>query len=227
MDRHLKERLVGAAVLLAAANLFIPGMLSGPADDVNPGEIPAAADGAALKTYTIDLTKAAGQTTAVTETTLAPPPEQPEELPRIASTAQSPPVAGATDEPPATTERETVAGRTTADTRTAPTSRQTETKSVQPAEPAASSDTEVLTVPRTAQTAFAVQVASFEARATSERIAGELKARGLPAFVAASEVKGKTMYRVRVGPAESRADAEALLRKVKSSNPGANIVTHP
>src|SRR5262245_37975825 len=54
VDRHLKERLVGAAVLVAAAIILIPEMLTGPHDAASPATPEKAApDG--LKTYTIDL----------------------------------------------------------------------------------------------------------------------------------------------------------------------------
>jgi len=72
---------------------------------------------------------------------------------------------------------------------------------------------------------WAVQVASFGARATSERIASELKAAGYVAFVTSFAVKGQTMYRVRVGPVEDRAAAEALLKKLKPLHPGAAVVS--
>ncbi len=38
---------------------------------------------------------------------------------------------------------------------------------------------------------------------------------------------GATLYRVRIGPMKDRASAESTLRDVKSSTPGAAIVSHP
>jgi DedD protein len=72
--------------------------------------------------------------------------------------------------------------------------------------------------------AWAVQVASFASRAKSESIAADLKAKGYPAFVVAGDVKGQTMYRVRVGPAANRVAADALLARVKTLHPGAAVV---
>jgi DedD protein len=72
--------------------------------------------------------------------------------------------------------------------------------------------------------AWAVQVASFSVRTTSERIAAELKQKGYPAFVTSFATTGQTMYRVRVGPVEDRSAAEALLKKIKPLHPGAAVV---
>lgn len=72
VERHVKERLVGAAVLVAAAVILIPELLSGPrhattaAAPVRVGEAP-------IKTYTIDLNRPRAAPAAVEES--APPPE--------------------------------------------------------------------------------------------------------------------------------------------------------
>jgi cell division protein FtsN len=38
---------------------------------------------------------------------------------------------------------------------------------------------------------------------------------------------GKTLYRVRIGPSKDRAGAEAALKTMKASFPGATVVAHP
>ena len=43
-----------------------------------------------------------------------------------------------------------------------------------------------------------------------------LRKEGFPAFVEPISKKGKTTYRVRVGPEILRADADALLKKIKA-----------
>ena len=60
MDRRLKERLVGAAILVLIAVLFVPELLSGPPRPVaaRPAEIPnqvPTSTAAAVRTYTVDL----------------------------------------------------------------------------------------------------------------------------------------------------------------------------
>ncbi len=83
MERPVKERLIGAAVLMAAAIILIPEMLSGPDRDSadQQARTDATAEGSAspIKTYTIDLNQSPGsQPPTATEQTdnRAPPPEE-------------------------------------------------------------------------------------------------------------------------------------------------------
>ncbi|MGH8189374.1 MAG: hypothetical protein ACREUC_22645, partial [Steroidobacteraceae bacterium] len=81
MERAVKERLVGAAVLMAAAIILIPEMLSGPdreATDPEARSQTAAAKGdSSLKTYTIDLSQSPGaRVSTETVDSRMPPPEQ-------------------------------------------------------------------------------------------------------------------------------------------------------
>ena len=58
VERHVKERLVGAAVLMAAAIILIPGDAVGPGSRLAPDDAGAVArDDAPIKTYTIDLSQ--------------------------------------------------------------------------------------------------------------------------------------------------------------------------
>ena len=59
------------------------------------------------------------------------------------------------------------------------------------------------------------QVASLSERAKADEMAGNLKAKGFPAFVEAAEVNGKTYFRVRVGPRQERKDIDALAASVR------------
>ena len=72
-----------------------------------------------------------------------------------------------------------------------------------------------------------MQIGSFSKEATAERVAKQLRDQGQSAFVMPVKSGGATLYRVRVGPLKDRASAEAALRDVKSSAPGAAIVPHP
>jgi cell division septation protein DedD len=72
-----------------------------------------------------------------------------------------------------------------------------------------------------------VQVGSFSKQATAERLAKQFRDQDQSAFVMPVKSGGATLYRVRIGPLQDRASAEAVLRDVKSSAPGAAIVAHP
>jgi DedD protein len=224
VERVVKERLVGAAVLMAAAIILIPEMLSGP--DRGSASEPAAQvrSDAPIKTYTIDLSQSpSAQPTPSVVDNRAPPPEesaapadaQPTEQPAEPPSGAQP--AGADqakpDVPqqtaaatPATAAPVVVEQPTAAPARTTP--------------PPLASNSGTPTSGR-----WAVQVGSYAREATAERLAKQLRDQGQRAFVMPVKSGGATLYRVRIGPMKDRASAEAALRDVKSA--GAAIVSHP
>jgi DedD protein len=217
-------------------------MLSGPKDIVlAPAELPTlSAETNGVKTYTIDLNAAQNGQAAqlnkqgsgpapaespATGVTLAPPPETSSGVTEDTRAPTQPPRAQQSTASQAALER---------DQRLIdefPTQEKPVQKpEIKPAEKVAGATAPAIAKTGTDTAAqsngiggWTVQVASFGVRATSERIAGELKAKGYPAFVTAYAGKGQTMYRVRVGPVVDRAAAEQLLKKIKSLHPDANI----
>ncbi len=232
VDRHLKERLVGAAVLVAAAIILIPEMLSGPRDSVavqHESAVSGASDPNGVKTYTIDLSTAKPHASEQPATLSQPFVETPPQITPKASAEESAP---AVESAP----KQAVLAQPAAEKKSSAEKEASEKPSASPPVADATATSSTATNDKKAgdkktgdkkaadNGAWAVQVASFAARATSDRIASELKAKGYPAFVTAFAVKGQTMYRVRVGPAEDRAAAETLLKKIKPLHPGAAIV---
>lgn len=69
--------------------------------------------------------------------------------------------------------------------------------------------------PKKTGAGWVFQVASLSERAKADEMAGNLKAKGFPAFVEAAEVNGKTYFRVRVGPRQERKDIDALAASVR------------
>jgi DedD protein len=232
VERRAKERLVGAVVLMAAANIVIPPMLSGPHEQQpvqkpTPGETP-------LKTYTIDLNRPPDSENS----TAVPPPE----------TALPPPVVAPNPTPadvPQVNPESVVSGLPSA--ATPPTTAQAEADRKQQESAAGSSqqpqsraDSEppvssplappkVLVSKPTAPTSrgWAVQLASFSRESAAQKMASDLKERGYDAFVMPAKSGTGTRYRVRVGPVGDRSAAEANLRKLKALAPDATLVSHP
>jgi DedD protein len=212
VERPVKERLVGAAVLMAAAVILIPEMLSGPDREPEAADAQAkpARNDAPIKTYTIDLSQSPGsQTTAGIVENRAPPPEQ-MPVPQPAAeqpvtTTQVKPESAPEPTPPVVEPPTAVAA---APERT-------------PSRPLASA----AGAPTSA--GWAVQVGSFSKEATAERLAKQLRTQGHAAFVMPVESGAATLYRVRIGPEKDRAGAEAVLRDVKATAPGAAVVAHP
>lgn len=205
MERHLKERLIGATVLVAATIILVPEMLSG------PGEARRASPVAeSVKTYSVDLKPATAPALppvqppngeATTELAAEPPPAVVPEIP-----AQEQPPVPAPEPLPPTSE-------------TAPAE-------AQPAGEAASQP-EAVPVPSptpAASGAWAIQVGSFSTKAKATTVARDLERQGFPSFVRATTLGGKTLYRVRVGPLAERSAAETMLAKVRARSSGAAIV---
>jgi DedD protein len=212
VERIVKERLVGAAVLMAAAIILIPEMLSGPDRDRQAEPpAPARSDGP-IKTYTIDLSQShSAQPTPSVVDNRAPPPEEPVTAqPGDPSSGAQPP---ADDQAKPEVPQQTVAALPdVVEQPTPPPARATQ--------PPLASDSGSPTSGR-----WAVQVGSYAREATAERLAKQLRDQGQQAFVMPVKSGGATLYRVRIGPMKDRASAEAALRDVKSA--GAAIVSHP
>lgn len=244
VERHVKERLVGAAVLIAAAIILIPEMLSGPQRDARSAatnaDVPDAAvpdEGAPLKTYTIDLSKSptpqAAQGViddrappAETPAPAAEPPLASQTIPESTQAAVEAPVAQTSSEagPP-------VATVPPADEPPIQTSRQPAPEvAPAPSPPVPSSGSAGSTAPvgaKTPESGWAVQLGSFASRVTAERMVKDLQSDGQDAFVMSVRSGQATLYRVRIGPMKDRESAAQTLRKVKAAAPGAAIVAHP
>jgi DedD protein len=208
VERKVKERLVGAAVLMGAAIILIPEMLSGP--DRKPAAEPATAQArndAPIKTYTIDLNHP-GEQPAVVDNR-APPPEAPptedadpvqpadgDQAKPEGSQQSQPAPSAVVEQPTATRPPASAPERPLASRAEAPTSGR-----------------------------WAVQVGTFSKEANAQRLMQELREQGHSAFVMPLKSGSGTLYRVRVGPMKDRASAEAKLRDLKS--PGAKVVSHP
>lgn len=187
---------------MAAAIVLIPEMLSGP-DRESPAQAPAQSrNDAPIKTYTIDLSQSpSAQSTPAVVDNRAPPPEEPVVAQPMDQSSGPQPAAGdqANAEVPeqASAAPQPEPQRALVSAGDAPTSGR-----------------------------WAVQVGSFSKEATAERLAKQLRDQGRSAFVMPVKSGGATLYRVRIGPMKDRASAESTLRDVKSSAPGAAIVSH-
>jgi DedD protein len=237
VERPLKERLVGAIVLMAAGIILIPEMLAGPdraksAGTPEPAR-PTARGDAPIKTYTIDLNQPPSARAVVTrDDNRVPPPEDvpaalaaPTQTPtqtqaEVQPGAESREGAPPQPQPEAQVKPEPVVSQPTTP---APTVVElpTRTAPAAPARPLASG----AAVPTSG--AWAVQLGSFSKQSTAERLVSELRGKGHDAFVMPVKSGATTLYRVRIGPLKDRSSAERTLHAVQSLAPGAAIVAHP
>jgi len=243
VERHVKERLIGAAVLVAAAVLLIPEMLSGP-DRVAHGEYTGPAAGnAPLKTYTIDLNRPpAGSSAPVAAEAIpdqAPPPEL---MPQsnVQSPVEASPSAQHQAVPESAADHDMVPAPAAARPPPVAQSAQTQAPEVAPLKttkaPAAAVDTsasssQASTVAHVSKPApageWAVQLGSFSNQATAGNMVKHLRTDGYAAFVMPVKAGNSTLYRVRIGPMDNREAAAKVLGQIKSKVQGAAIVKHP
>lgn len=230
MERRVKERLVGAAVLVAAAIILIPEMLSGPRRDTAAPTTARNTTDAGVKTYTIDLSRSPGVQSGATIDEAAPPPEEisapePEKPSAATSTPTTEAPASEHQATPESTSPAPTASPTPrvaeAPTQAAPTTRTPPAASVTPSPPIASA------APVPTSRGWAVQLGSFASRATADRMVSEMSSQGQQAFVMPVKSGASTLYRVRIGPFADRARANEVLRDVKSRVANAAVVAHP
>lgn len=71
---------------------------------------------------------------------------------------------------------------------------------------------------------YSVQVGAFGSDATARKLVNDLKADGLPAYIAPLSKSGKTLHRVRVGPVPDRAAADKLAAQLKGRGLPVSVV---
>ena len=209
MEEPLKARLIGASILVLLAVALVPELLSGPKDSPPGG---TAAGGAKnTRTVTIDLGGAVADGARL-EPGPAAAPATTSTLPTVASPAPAPapevaaPVASTPHEQPAATEKAE-----------APPVRIPETR------PAAIEPEVQASAP--AKGTFSVQVGAFGSEATARKLVADLKADGMPAYIAPLSKSGKTLHRVRAGPVPDRAAADKLAARLKARGLPVSVVS--
>ncbi|HKN79362.1 MAG TPA: SPOR domain-containing protein [Lysobacter sp.] len=227
MEPALKQRLVGAAVLVALAIIFLPMLIQGPAPESGIADVPldapkppqgefetrdlplvapegTPADGA----LGMDATPATAPVTATTVPATTNP-----DAADLATTASAQPA-------PATTiaskplRDAAVATATLPDASKAATNSATMTAKPAPAE----------TLPATtAGGNYVVNFGSYSTVAAADKLVASLRGSGLAAKREAVTANGKTMQRVRIGPYATRAEAESA--RLKAAHLRADVAT--
>ncbi len=192
MDNHLKQRLVGAVVLVALAVIFIPMLLEGPDRTLVPdmGEMPepeVLAPELPLEPF--------------------PPGDEPgPALRAIVSDAVAPPVDDKAEPdaaPAASPEAATAAAA-----ESAPPAVEQPAPAATPAPATASS------APPAVVDAWVVQVVSLSSKANALALRDKLRKGGFATQVEEARIEGKTRYRVRVGPFLERGEAEQARKQL-------------
>jgi len=199
MDRRVKERLVGAVILLALIVSIVPELLPGPAPSstaAKPANTPEP-----VRNITVDLATSKAPEAAPAPDASAASSAQPAE-------PRSPPAAGAAANPSAS-----AAGPPPA----VPPAH-LETAAPAPTSPATGAK-------RLASAgAWAVQLGSFASRANADKLMHQLHAQGFAAYLVPGGSGAGARYRVRVGPMPDRGAAAQAVAKLKSLGHPASFV---
>jgi DedD protein len=188
MDRRVKERLVGASILVVLIVLIVPELLSGPAPGPATPGLPASAP-EPVRNVTVDLA-----------TNKAQAPEPVAEA--AASSAQPPQTGSAAAEPPPVQPA-------------APAPAPVPSAPLETTAPPPTSAATVLK-PAAAVHSWAVQLGSFASHANADKLVRQLKAQGFSVYVLSGGSGASVRYRVRVGPMADRGAATQTAAKLKS-----------
>lgn len=208
MDRRVKERLVGASILVVLVVLIVPELLSGP-----PAPAPTRA-GAGLP---VSAPEAVRNVTVDLATSKAPTPEPAAEAP--ASSAERPQARSA-DAASAVEGADSSAGNDAP--AAAPPARAPSPAALETAVPAPISAPAAK--PAVAGRTWAVQLGSFASRANADKLVHQLKSQGFSVYVAQGGSGRSLRYRVRIGPMADRGAATQTIAKLKSAGQTASLV---
>ena len=189
MDESLKQRLIGAAVLIGLGVIFIPMFLGDPDPELflEGSPVPARPEGAAAdaKTYSLDseyftnLEEAAPPSAEPVKEKTTPPLEKPAD-PAVALERPKDPLA------------ETLKPPSVAESQAPPPAQE-----------------------RVGVTAWAIQLGSFTSEENAKLLETKLRQRGYHAFVDKIYVKDAKVFRVRVGPELLESKAKQLQARIE------------
>jgi len=208
MDQGLKERLVGAAVLVAIAVWLIPWVLDGPEDGADTQasslQLPSAEEPMPMRTQTLKLGDASEES---------------------AQPAPAPAPAAAPPPQPAVATAEPAKDKTAAASEPQPQAETTLAAAAVPAERPPAAAAPPKPEQQKAVGDWTVQLGSFSEEVNAKRLAQRAGTFGYKAEVSSVRNSGKTLYRVRVGPQATRAAADAAASALKAHGVDARVVS--
>jgi DedD protein len=233
MDRRVKERLVGASILVVLIVLVVPELLSGPpaptAAALGP-RLPVSTPAEAVRNVTVDLATSKAPEPDPSPTEPAPssvPPPQAPGADAASAAAGSADASNGTGAPAADAPAADVP-RAPAAPQPAP-SAPLETAAPAPistsvTKPAIPAKPVIAAKPAVGGRAWAVQLGSFASRANADKLVRQAKAQGYAVYIAPGGSGPSLRYRVRIGPMADRGAAVQTLAKLKSTGQSASLV---
>ena len=203
-DRALKERIIGAVILVLAAVLVVPIFLDGSADNEEvvrtsvtlPGQ-----NNQDTQQQTIVLNRDRSKPVPTTAAVTAPPAQRPANGTPVVT--QPEPVADKPADPPPQEKKPAVAVSA-------------------PSQSAPDTAAEVSSTGM-----WAVQLGSFSNEENADKLATGLRDQGYAAFLSQLSRNGSALHRVRIGPQKDRDSAEAIAAQLLKSGHTGQVVPHP
>ncbi|HNP37294.1 MAG TPA: SPOR domain-containing protein [Woeseiaceae bacterium] len=214
----MKERIIGAIVLVAVVVLVVPVFLDGPPTNgtVRGERVPLPGQDDS-ETQTIVLERDRSN------------PVPPQATPQVEPGAQ--PEAGPVDGKandiavPAT---QAVAQVTLPDDRKASSTKiSNSTPDAAISKDAALPTRETAPSSKSATGMYAVQLGSFSNKQNAEKLAASLRKQGFAAFLSQLHTDSGELQRVRIGPQKDRQAAEAMAVRLKAAGHKGQVVPHP
>ncbi len=209
MERALKERIIGAVVLVLFVVLVVPIFLDGP-----PDESEIVSERVLLPGQEEQKT----QTVVLDRDRTEPVPGTPAE-----STPQPRPETRAADREPAATQP--AAEEPAAETVAEPAGEEPAAEEPVEDEPAPARPSPPPTSSATGM--WAVQLGSFSNKENAEKLAADLRKQGYAAFLSQLQTDAGQLHRVRIGPQKDRESAEAMAGRLLKVGHKGQVVPHP
>jgi DedD protein len=219
MDRRVKERLIGASILVALVVLVVPELLSGPKPNIAPVPTLPATAPEPIRNVTVDLTTSKPPASADAE------PETPQAASAASSGGAAPETTtrasgASTGAAPTASNGASAVESTAPSAAYPPAAERPSAAAKQPpkAAPARPANIESSAPSPTSQGhgSWSVQLGSFASRANADNLTRQVKGQGFSVFVLAGGSGSSARYRVRVGPLADRESAERIAAKLKS-----------
>lgn len=198
MERALKERIIGAVVLVVFVVLIVPIFLDGPPDE---GEI-------------------------VTERVLLPGQDESRMQTVVLDRDRTEPVPAGTPKVAPAAEVEKPAAVVAETVKPAVQQPQPEPEQQKP-EPERPKPESQAAPAISATGMWAVQLGSFSNKENAEKLAADLRKQGYAAFLSQLTTDKGTLHRVRIGPQKDRAAAEAMAARLLKVDIKGQVVPHP
>lgn len=201
MDRALKERIIGAVVLVVFVVLIVPVFLDGPPEDseiVSERVLLPGQEDQKSQTVVLDRNRTqpvpAATAPAPTPASQEPARQEPErQEPAQEDDVAEQPKPAVVQEKPA------------------------EKVAPQPAPAQAASTTGM----------WAVQLGSFSNKENAEKLAADLRKQGYAAFLSQLTTGNGQLHRVRIGPQKDRDSAEEMAKRLAKVGQEGQVVPHP